>query len=53
MLMPELNSNSSGNNIDKLKQTALKHLWMPMTQYESVVAEDGPTIIVVGEGVLI
>ncbi len=49
--MPELNSNSSGNNIDKLKQTALKHLWMPMTQYESVVAEDGPTIIVEGEGV--
>lgn len=36
---------------DKLRKAALDHLWIPMRQYNDVVEEGGPTIIVDGDGV--
>jgi len=36
--------------INTLKQQAQKHLWMPYTQVNDLVADNGPRVIVRGEG---
>jgi adenosylmethionine-8-amino-7-oxononanoate aminotransferase len=40
----------SAADIQAIKQRARRHLWMPYTQVNDLIADDGPRVIVRGEG---
>lgn len=48
----ETNTNAARtSNSAALRQTAMDHLWMPFTQSPSFIDDDGPPILVQGDGV--
>jgi adenosylmethionine-8-amino-7-oxononanoate aminotransferase len=40
----------TSTDIKQMKQLARKHLWMPYTQVNDLIADDGPRIIIQGDG---